>query len=203
LTGLTDDAVRQEGKAPVARKIQTLFIDDLDGSEAEATVRFALDGTEYEIDLNAEHVQALRDALARYVRAPAGGPDSTEVREWPRRRASRSRTAAGYPLKWSPDSRPSPDSRVRVRPYLSERQTDQDLRDLCRRYPVTGGKAKAQDDIPPSASSAGHGPDRATVLGLSHRSGAPEPTARRRSRSPDHRYLAGLSPVPAASRCTG
>ena len=27
--------------------------------------------------------------------------------------------------------------------------------------------------------------------------------ARRRSRSPDHRYLAGLSPVPAASRCTG
>ena len=53
----------------MARKIQTLFIDDLDGSEAEATVRFALDGTEYEIDLNAEHVQALRDALARYVRA--------------------------------------------------------------------------------------------------------------------------------------
>ena len=33
--------------------------------------------------------------------------------------------------------------------------------------------------------------------------GPPEPTARQRSRSPDHRYLAGLSPVPAASRCTG
>jgi Lsr2 len=84
----------------VAQKIQTLFIDDLDGSEAEGTVRFGLDGTEYEIDLNAEHAQALRDALARYVRAarragggtrrparggrraPAGGPDRTEVREW-------------------------------------------------------------------------------------------------------------------------
>jgi len=37
----------------VAQKIQTLFIDDLDGTEAEGTVRFALDGTEYEIDLNA------------------------------------------------------------------------------------------------------------------------------------------------------
>src|SRR5262249_12876771 len=37
------------------------------------------------------------------------------------------------------------------------------------------------------------GPDRATVLGLTHSSGAPEPTARRRSRLPDHRYLAGLS----------
>jgi hypothetical protein len=84
----------------VAQKIQTLFIDDLDGSEAEGTVRFGLDGTEYEIDLNAEHAHALRDALARYVhvarragsgarrparggrRASAGGVDSTEVREW-------------------------------------------------------------------------------------------------------------------------
>jgi hypothetical protein len=84
----------------VAQKIQTLFIDDLDGSEAEGTVRFGLDGIEYEIDLNAEHAQAMRDALARYVqaarraggstrrpvragrRAPAAGVDSTEVREW-------------------------------------------------------------------------------------------------------------------------
>ncbi len=84
----------------MAQKIQMLFIDDLDGGEADGTVRFGLDGTEYEIDLNAEHAQALRDALARYVqaarraggsarrsarggrRAPAGGVDSTEVREW-------------------------------------------------------------------------------------------------------------------------
>ena len=84
----------------MAQKIQTLFIDDLDGSEAEGTIRFGLDGTEYEIDLNAEHAQALRDVLARYVhaarragggarrparggrRTSAGGVDSTEVREW-------------------------------------------------------------------------------------------------------------------------
>jgi len=83
----------------VAQKIQTLFIDDLDGSEADGTVRFGLDGAEYEIDLNAEHAQALREALARYVRAARragggarpgrggrraarGGLKSTEVREW-------------------------------------------------------------------------------------------------------------------------
>jgi hypothetical protein len=53
----------------VAQKIQTLFIDDLDGSEAEGTIRFGLDGAEYEIDLNAEHAQALRNVLARYVHA--------------------------------------------------------------------------------------------------------------------------------------
>ncbi len=84
----------------MAQKIQTLFIDDLDGSEAAGTIRFGLDGTEYEIDLNAEHARALRDALARYVqasrragggtrrrargraRASADGLSTTEVREW-------------------------------------------------------------------------------------------------------------------------
>jgi hypothetical protein len=53
----------------MAQKIQTLLIDDLDGSEAAGTVRVGLDGAEYEIDLNAEHAQALRDALARHVGA--------------------------------------------------------------------------------------------------------------------------------------
>jgi hypothetical protein len=47
----------------MAQKVQTLFVDDLDGSEAEGTVRFGLDGTEYEIDLNAQHGRQLRDAL--------------------------------------------------------------------------------------------------------------------------------------------
>jgi Lsr2 len=37
----------------VAQKIQTLFLDDLDGSAAGGTIRFGLDGTGYEIDLNA------------------------------------------------------------------------------------------------------------------------------------------------------
>jgi hypothetical protein len=32
------------------QKIQTLLVDDIDGSEAEGTVRFGLDGAEYEID---------------------------------------------------------------------------------------------------------------------------------------------------------
>ena len=59
----------ERNRASVAQKIQTLFIDDLDGSAAEGTVRFSLDGTEYEIDLNARHTQELRDALARYAGA--------------------------------------------------------------------------------------------------------------------------------------
>lgn len=84
----------------MAQKVQTLLIDDLDGGQAESTVRFGLDGAEYEIDLSAEHAQALRNALAPYVsagrRAPgarrtgrsgrraasADAPDPTAVREW-------------------------------------------------------------------------------------------------------------------------
>ncbi len=84
----------------MAQKIQTLFIDDIDGSPAEGTVRFALDGTEYEIDLNTKHADALRKALAKYIdasrrttggarrpsrsgrRASASGVNTTEVREW-------------------------------------------------------------------------------------------------------------------------
>jgi hypothetical protein len=84
----------------VAQKVQTLFIDDIDASSAEGTIRFGLDGTDYEIDLNAKHAQQLRDALAAYVKAgrrvsggsrrparggrrePASGLNTTEVREW-------------------------------------------------------------------------------------------------------------------------
>jgi hypothetical protein len=51
----------------MAQKIQTLFTDDIDGGDAEGTVRFALDGTEYEIDLNGKHSDDLRSALGKYI----------------------------------------------------------------------------------------------------------------------------------------
>jgi hypothetical protein len=53
----------------VAQKIQTLYIDDLDGGEAEGTVRYGLDGTDCEIDLSAKNEEALRSALERYIAA--------------------------------------------------------------------------------------------------------------------------------------
>jgi len=51
----------------MAQKIQTLFIDDIDGGEADGTVRFSLDGTEYEIELNARHTDELRTTLKSYI----------------------------------------------------------------------------------------------------------------------------------------
>ena len=82
----------------MAQRIQAYFIDDIDGSEAEGTVRFGLDGAEYEIDLSTAHAKELRNAFARYTQAarrttgagsrrtrrernaPADRPSSTEVR---------------------------------------------------------------------------------------------------------------------------
>ena len=73
--------ISERNQATVAQKIQTLFIDDLDGSAAEGTVRFGLDGTEYEIDLNEEHARELRDALARYVGAARRANGAARRRE--------------------------------------------------------------------------------------------------------------------------
>jgi hypothetical protein len=85
----------------MAQHIQTLFIDDIDGGAAEGTVRFALDGTDYEIDLSGKHSDELRDALRKYVEharkvggttrrpRPRGGrrsstADTGAVRAWAR-----------------------------------------------------------------------------------------------------------------------
>ncbi|MBT2566993.1 Lsr2 family protein [Arthrobacter sp. ISL-85] len=84
----------------MAKKTVVLLEDDIDGSEATETLSFALDGSEYEIDLNDGHASELREALARFTNAgrkvsggrgrPAartksssqGGPDAKAVRLW-------------------------------------------------------------------------------------------------------------------------
>jgi hypothetical protein len=51
----------------VASKTVVELFDDLDGGRADETVRFALDGVEYEIDLSRTNAAALRDVLAEFV----------------------------------------------------------------------------------------------------------------------------------------
>jgi hypothetical protein len=53
----------------MAQKVEVRLIDDLDGGEANETVAFALDGTEYEIDLSDTHAQALRQDMKQYLDA--------------------------------------------------------------------------------------------------------------------------------------
>ena len=51
----------------MARKIHVQLIDDLSGEDAQETVRFSLDGADYEIDLSAGNAADLRGAMARFV----------------------------------------------------------------------------------------------------------------------------------------
>lgn len=51
----------------MAQKVLVSLVDDLDGSEADETVEFGLDGISYQIDLSADNASELRDALAQYI----------------------------------------------------------------------------------------------------------------------------------------
>ena len=83
----------------MAQKVHIILVDDIDGSDADETVAFGVDGASYEIDLSSEHAAALRDALATYVgharkvggkrgarkaSSGGGGVSAAEIREWAR-----------------------------------------------------------------------------------------------------------------------
>ena len=51
----------------MAQKITVELEDDLEGGPAAETVRFGLDGSEYEIDLSKKNAAALRKQLTPYV----------------------------------------------------------------------------------------------------------------------------------------
>ncbi|XVX20960.1 histone-like nucleoid-structuring protein Lsr2 [Actinomycetota bacterium] len=85
----------------MAQRVQVMLVDDIDGTDAEETVTFGLDGVTYEIDLNAANAAKLRDGLATWVgharrsggRRSAAKPPSraqsreelTNIREWARK----------------------------------------------------------------------------------------------------------------------
>lgn len=84
----------------MARKTYVELIDDIDGSKAEETVSFALDGVAYEIDLSEDNAAKLRGELGTWVEkarrvggrrsrgastSSAGGSNDTpRIREWAR-----------------------------------------------------------------------------------------------------------------------
>ena len=81
----------------MAQKVTVALADDLDGGPAEETVRFAIGGAAYEIDLSASNAAAFRRQLAPFIagarkagRAPRRGPGRTassrersaDIRAW-------------------------------------------------------------------------------------------------------------------------
>jgi hypothetical protein len=82
----------------VAQRTQILYVDDIDGSQADGTVRFGLDGVDYEIDLSKKHADQLAKAIAPFLDAARRVPasrrtvkavrparhDQSDVRSWAR-----------------------------------------------------------------------------------------------------------------------
>jgi hypothetical protein len=80
----------------MAQKVQIILEDDIDGGSADETVTFALDGSNYEIDLNSANADKLRDALAPFIgharrlsrtakagkKASGSASNAAEVRAW-------------------------------------------------------------------------------------------------------------------------
>jgi hypothetical protein len=90
--GVTISAPLREGNAAVARQTIQMLIDDIDGGEAEETVRFALDGVQYEIDLSEQNAGKMREMLARYIEAGSKVgrvATTTSVRSGPPRRSGK------------------------------------------------------------------------------------------------------------------
>jgi Lsr2 len=81
----------------VAQKVTIVLEDDLTGGPAEQTIRFAFEGTDYEIDLNAKNAATFSKQLAPYLaharragraqprrpgRAAANRQRSGDIRAW-------------------------------------------------------------------------------------------------------------------------
>ncbi|MGL5406722.1 MAG: histone-like nucleoid-structuring protein Lsr2 [Propionibacteriaceae bacterium] len=51
----------------MAQRVNVMLIDDVDGSPADETVSFALDGVQYEMDLTKENAEILRVSFGEWV----------------------------------------------------------------------------------------------------------------------------------------
>ena len=89
----------------MAQRVNVVLVDDIDGTDADETVGFALDGVDYEIDLSDEHAADLRNSISLYIgharrtggrrksgrRSPApsssaggSGASAADIRAWAR-----------------------------------------------------------------------------------------------------------------------
>lgn len=85
----------------MAKKVVVQLIDDIDGSVAEETIQFSLDGVNYEVDLSDDNAQKLRADFAPWIqvahksgsrkasarkasRSKSDTTDASKIREWAR-----------------------------------------------------------------------------------------------------------------------
>jgi chorismate mutase len=103
----------------VAQKVKIILIDDIDGGEADETVRFGLDGVQYEIDLSEAHALELRTALAEYVGAARRSTGQSKQQRSSAPAASRNQEASQI-REWAKENGYNVSSRGRVNSEIVE-----------------------------------------------------------------------------------
>ncbi len=99
----------------MAQRVQVQLVDDLSGEEAQETVRFALDGTDYEIDLTTKNAESLRNALSAYVDQGRKASSGKQQSGGQKSASSRSKREDTQQIrKWAQDHGYNPSSRGRI-----------------------------------------------------------------------------------------
>lgn len=101
----------------MAQRISVVLEDDLDGSPADGTISFALDGRNYEIDLNNNNADRLRAAFRPFTAAGRRSKSRTA-------RTGKSRTTVVDPVavrKWAQSNGIAVSARGRISADVIER----------------------------------------------------------------------------------
>jgi Lsr2 len=100
----------------MAQAVTVLLTDDLDGSEASETVKFALDGAHYEIDLSEQNAAGLRDAIRIYINAgrKASGVGGNKGKNAPKQKVGKSSDQLSAVRAWARDNGYAVSDRGRV-----------------------------------------------------------------------------------------
>ena len=100
----------------MAQRVHVTLEDDLDGSKADETIKFGLDGVDYEIDLSKKHAKALRGALAEYIEVARKASRTTRKRH----NTTRGREEARLIREWAEENGYEVSARGRVPAHIRE-----------------------------------------------------------------------------------
>ncbi|GAB3749828.1 histone-like nucleoid-structuring protein Lsr2 [Nocardiopsis nanhaiensis] len=142
----------------MARKQVVTFVDDLDGSEAQGTVQFALDTNVYEIDLSEANQEALKEALKPFLEAGRKKPQSLpRPKASNSSRSSQSREEIQRIRIWAKENGYTVNERGRIPNSILEAYQS------GRSAPVAGAQGKALKLLS-TGSMSSEGPAKATML---------------------------------------
>lgn len=96
---------RSKGTPLTAQKVEAHLEDDLDGSPAEHTVTFVLDGKDHEIDLSTASTGKLREALRPYAAAGRQATRTSGSRGTESTRSSNGEPNTAMIRAWAKDNR--------------------------------------------------------------------------------------------------